>query len=54
MLIKFQIVVFWDMTMITNILDKLWVNLFHLWGTQAYYGQTKDQALHKILVFQTS
>ena len=42
------------MTGVTNILDKLGVNLFHLWGTHAYYEQTKGQALHKIPVFQTS
>lgn len=42
------------MTVVNNILDKLWVNLFHLWGIQAYYEQTKGPALHKIPVFQTS
>jgi hypothetical protein len=39
---------------VTNILDNLWVNLLHLWGTQAYYEQTKGQALHKTPLFQTS
>lgn len=28
------------MTVVNNILDKLWVNLFHQWGTLAYYEQT--------------